>query len=211
MKSPKDVRIAGKKTVEDWDTCRATLDGSDDPESWKTAYNDFFKARLQSRYFGPIGGLQESGDLAGEGFSIAAIQCSLIEFLGSTIEGKSYRYRQDGDPPLAQFEYSGSKKMFVRFLMTATPFRDVFDETLALDFYEGVRCGLLHEARTKKGWRVKAGTRAGPILDAKAKIVYRDGMQRAFEEFVDWYGKTLPTDKALQNAFLRKFDGLCMD
>ncbi|MDR7222264.1 hypothetical protein N7E70_008615 [Aminobacter sp. NyZ550] len=211
MKSPKDVRIAGKKTVGDWDTCRAKLDGSGDPESWKAAYKDFFKARLQSRYFGPIGALQESRELAGEGFSIAAIQCSLIEFFGATIEGKSYRFRRKGDPALGTDEYSDSKDMFVRFLTTTTPFSKVFDKSLALDFYEGVRCGLLHEARTKKGWRIKAGTRAGPILDVKAKIVYRDGMQRAFEEFVDWYGKTLSTDKALQRAFLRKFDGLCMD
>lgn len=211
MNSPKDVQIAGKKTVGDWGICRSKIDGSVDPESWKTAYEYFFKARLQSRYFGPIGILQKSRDLAGEGFSIAAIQCSLIEFLGSIVEGKSYRFRRRGDPAPGPDEYSDSKDMFVRFLSTAIPFNKVFDKSLALDFYEGVRCGLLHEARPKKGWRIKAGTRAGPILDAAAKVVYRDGMQRAFDEFAEWYGSALLTDKALQEAFIRKFDSLCMD
>jgi hypothetical protein len=41
------------------------------------------------------------------------------------------------------------------------------------------------------------------------KIVYRNGMQRAFEELVNWYGKTLPSDKALQEGFVPKFDALC--
>src|SRR5205807_1596195 len=36
------------------------------------------------------------------------------------------------------------------FLTSRQPFVRDFDEPTAGDFYEGVACGLLHEARTKK-------------------------------------------------------------
>lgn len=49
------------------------------------------------------------------------------------------------------------------------------------------------------------------MIDAKAKIIYRDDLQRAFVEFADWYGVALPGRKDLQDAFLRKFDSLCED
>ena len=101
--------------------------------------------------------------------------------------------------------------MFVRFLTTADPFKREFNPVLAQDFYEGVRCGLLHEARTKKGWRILAGDGKGASIDGSARIVYRDNLQRAFHEFVDWYGTVLPEDRLLQKAFLRKFDSLCKD
>jgi hypothetical protein len=52
--------------------------------------------------------LQQNDSQREEGFSIVAVQCSLIEFLESTIQGKSYRYRRDGDPQLGQYEYSNS-------------------------------------------------------------------------------------------------------
>jgi hypothetical protein len=49
------------------------------------------------------------------------------------------------------------------------------------------------------------------MVDANAKIIWRDDFQRSLEEFVDWYGSTLPKDALLQQAFIRKFDGLCDD
>jgi hypothetical protein len=47
--------------------------------------------------------------------------------------------------------------LIISFLMTRTPFKEDFKtENMARDFYEGVRCGLLHEARTKNGWTIWA-------------------------------------------------------
>ena len=60
------------------------------------------------------------------------------------------------------------------------PFKDEFNEDQARDFYISVRCGLLHEARTKNGWTIwaKHGSR---IIDATGaqKILYRDDFQKA--------------------------------
>ena len=147
--------------------------------------------------------------MRGEGFSIVAIQCSLIEFLESTIQGKSYRYVRKGDPPLGQHEYSNSGNIFESFLVNRTPFNGEFTPQLAHDFYVSVRCGVLHEARTKNGWTILAKSKTGQVVDANLKIVYRDNFQSSLLDFVEWYKRELPSRRDLQEAFLRKFNSLC--
>jgi hypothetical protein len=49
------------------------------------------------------------------------------------------------------------------------------------------------------------------MIDARAKIVWRDDLQRGIERFLDWYGAALAKDAALQDAFIRKLDSLCED
>ena len=108
-------------------------------------------------------------------------------------------------------EYSSSSDIFVSFLLNRTPFDNDFkDEQTARDFYEGLRCGLLHEARTKNGWTIWAKDSAPRTIDASSKIVYRDNFQHALLAFVDWFKGALLVDRALQDAFLRKFDSLCV-
>jgi hypothetical protein len=178
---------------------------------WGKAFEDYFHTRLSLRYLGPIKVLQENGSFQGEGFSIAAIQCSLIEFLESTVQGKSYRFLRKGDPQLGPHEYSSSSDIFVSFLLKRLPFSNDFTtDATARDFYEGVRCGLLHEARTKNGWTIWAKSHAYRTADANQKIMYRDDFQAGLLTFVEWYKDALYTDGALQEAFLRKFDSLCV-
>jgi hypothetical protein len=210
MKLPDDTRIADQKTVADWTSMRGGLTASPDPAAWTEAFRDFFKARLGTRYFQPIQTLESMGQNTGEGFAIVALHCSLIEFLASTLEGKTYKYRKSGDPPLGPFEYSNSSDMFVKFLEDNDPFRGMFSSTgTARDFYSSVRCGLLHEARTKGRWRIRVGKSATQAIDAGNKVIYRNLMRSAFDEFVNRYGQELSTDVGLQQAFIRKFDSLC--
>jgi hypothetical protein len=210
MKTIGDIYIAGSKTTDDWKAFRPSLTPAGDPEVWQTAFAEYFHTRLAARYLDPIKVLQDNGTFQGEGFSIAAIQCSLIEFLESTVQGKSYRLLRGG-PPLGPHEYSRSGDMFESFLVNREPFNTTFDAATAHDFYEGVRCGLLHEARTKNGWVIwaKHGSR---IIDANGaqKILYRDNFQKALLDFVTWYRSALTSDSAIQEAFVRKFDSLCV-
>ena len=151
-----DTKIAGKRTVNDWLKFRKTLMPGGDPKLWETAFRTYFEVRLSTRYLKPIESLQASQALNGEGFSILAIHCSMIEFLESTLQGKTYRFRRKSDSKLQKHEYFESGKMFSEFLSKRQPFCGTFDKALADDFYAGVRCALLHEARTKGGWIVKA-------------------------------------------------------
>lgn len=200
--------IAGKRTATHWRQFRTILTNSADAAAWEKAFSDYFHARVSSRYLDPIRLLQQKRTLIGEGFSILAIQCTLVEFFESTIEGKNYRFRRKRDPQLGPYEYMDSGNLFTRFLVTAHPFHKTFDTVLARDFYQNVRCALLHEARTKNGWTVLAKPRGHGLIDAQNKIVYRDNFQAALEEFISWYGAALPRDRNLQEAFIRKFDSL---
>jgi len=148
----------------------------------------------------------------GEGFAIAAIQCSLIEFLESTLQGKNYRYVKAGDPPIdPQFEYSGSRQMFVDFLLNRAPFSKEFTSPVAHDFYESVRCGLVHEARTKGDWLIRAKAPAGTrrCIDPARKLLYRDNFHDALLTFIGNYEADLLNSNTVQDAFIRKYDALC--
>lgn len=206
-----DTHIAGRLTTDDWKVFRAELIPGGDKSAWERAFQDYFHTRLSFRYLDPIKVLQENGTFQGEGFSIAAIQCSIVEFLESTVQGKSYRFLRRGDPPLGPHEYSSSSDIFISFLLNRAPFdKDFKDEPTARDFYEGVRCGLLHEARTKNGWTIWAKNSNGQTADTNQKVMYRDNFQTGLLTFVDWYKRLLPTEQPLQEAFLRKFDSLCV-
>jgi hypothetical protein len=213
MNSIEDMQIAGRNTVRDWKLMRARLDGSNDEGVWNEAFEDFFRQRLDSRYFSPIRTLERLSSYDGEGFAIVTLQCSLIEFLASTLEGKTYRHRpRKNDPPLGKYEYSESGTMFTGFLVKQLPFGAYFqDAAQAEDFYRSVRCGLLHEARTKNGWRIRTDRHAKGAIDTNARIVYRHKMREAFDAFTHWYGEQLRTAQDLQAAFIRKFDSLCAD
>ena|ERR1035438_2951270 len=201
--------IAGTKTPEDWKSLRPRLEAGNDRGAWETAFADFYLARLNFRYFDPIKLLQNYGTFQGEGFSIVAIQCSLVEFLETTIQGISYRYLRRGET-LGPYEYSKSGDVFISFLTQREPFRQNFDTATATAFYEHVRCGLLHEARTKDGWKIWARSPDAKPIDANTKTVFRDDLQTAFDTFLQIYRNDLLDRAELQAAFIRKFNSLCV-
>jgi hypothetical protein len=200
--------VAGGKTDVDWVNFRPSLVACADASVWKSAFEDFFHPRLTLRYLEPIKLLQDKGTSHGEGFSITAIQCTLVEFLESTRTGQNYQYLEKGHK-LGPNEYSSSQRIFVNFLINREPFLNTFDEASAVDFYAGVRCGLLHEAQTKNGWKIRAKGPDDIVADIKERIFYRDNFQSALLEYVELYKGDLLLDAALQSAFIRKFDNLC--
>lgn len=200
--------IAGWKTQEDWFLLRQRLIDKVSEEEWQEAFDDYFFKRLNLRYLNPIKVLQKYGTFSGEGFSILVILCTLIEFLESTVEGIKYRFLKPGEK-LGQFEYSQSRKLFVNFLCNREPFNKEFNSILAMEFYKNIRCGLLHEAQTKNGWRVWAKNTEGKIIDKDQKLVYRDNFMEAINSFINIYRIELNSNKKFQEAFIRKFDSLC--
>lgn len=203
-----ELHIAGWNTANGWRQLRAKLAPGGNSHLWENAFREYFRKRLETRYLNPIRTLREHDTYEGEGFSIVAIQCTLIEFLESTVRGTNYRYLRRGEV-LGPHEYSVSSELFVAFLSTREPFLRTFTEAAALDFYYGVRCGLLHEARTKNDWTIWGKSPHGQVADTERHIVYRDNMQDALLEFINNFGSSLTNDRTLQEAFIRKFDKLC--
>ena len=203
-----DPLIAGDNRASDWRAFREKLADEPSPELWRTAFTDYLSARLESRYFEPIKRLENDRKLSGEGFSIMVILCSLVEFLQSTEEGLTYVHGKEPGPD--KFEYRSSQKVFKKFLQEQKPFSNVFTSSdLAHDFYASVRCGLMHEAQTKNGWRVRWALRRELFADTVGKIVYWNHFRDAVLEYLADYATRLPNDRGLQEAFIRKFDGLC--
>lgn len=175
------------------------------PQSSGETYEEFLEERLYARYLNPIDLLK--GQTNGEGFAIVSIQCAHIEFLAALKVGKNYRFPQNGQQ-LSEHEYSRSKDLFCGFLSSSEPFKAWFDSAdVAVDFYASVRCGLLHEARTKDGWRIKA---SGDVaIDYDNKVVYRNQLNGTITDYLSLYKEKLKSDAELQAAFIRKFNHLC--
>ena len=201
-----DSFIAEKAPV-DWYAMRERL-RKNDAGVWREAFSDYFETRINLRYLSPIKVLQGTGTLQGESFSIVSILCCLIEFLESTARDSNYRYLNLGET-LQAHEYLKSQNLIVEFLQIREPFSATFDATSAQDFYVGVRCGLLHEARTTNGWRILEEGPNGILADVANRILYRNNFQEALLEY-KVYGKTLEDDQQLQQGFIRKFDHLCV-
>lgn len=214
MKTASEAWITSTKTAADWQRERDDLVPGN-TAAWKAAVDEYFHRRVEERYLKPLRVLLQAYEKddeksRGEGFAILAVQCTLIEFLESTMQGKNYVYKRKTDPPLGQDEYSNSGDMFAAFLHRRAPFCDFFKTTtLADDFYKNVRCPLLHEARTKGKWRVWAGSSGSPIIDEKKKIVFRNAFFRGLQQFVKWYVGEVPSNPDLQAAFKKKFEAIC--
>ena len=200
--------IAGRKKPSDWFVFKRRLLEEGGEALWQEAFRDYFKERLNLRYLHPVKVLRENGTSSGEGFSIMAILCTLVEFLESTVEGLKYKFTRSTEK-LNQYEYSNSKDIFVNFLCKRTPLSQHFSDGLAREFYDCIRCGLLHEAQTKGGWKIWANNQNGILVDKENKIVYRDNFEKAIQEFINDYGSKLVKEKELQASFVRKFDSLC--
>lgn len=212
MQLPLTTLIAGKKTVSDWNAIKPSLADYNNRSLWTNTYFDFYITRLTDRYLNPIKAIKQDGGYTGEGFSIMAIICSLIEFLETTYQGTNYRYRRKDDPPLGQYEYGSSGQIFIDFLTNRNPFNEQFDRQNADDFYKNIRCGLLHEARTIGNWTIW-GNSGNIILIEKTTtetIIYRDDFFEALQQFINNYYKVeLLVSSDRKEAFIRKFDKLC--
>lgn len=177
------------------------------PKLWEKTFQEFLEKRLRTRYLDPICTLMKKGSKNGEGFLIVSVLCALIEFLAALEKGKKYKFgAKKGD--IGTHEYNSSSELFCDFLCDNPPFKEVFTcKKRAKDFYRDVRCGLLHEARTKKEWRINTSQKL--CINFDTKIIDRVRLKFDVENYIKRYGERLTKDKYLQEGFIRKFDHLC--
>jgi hypothetical protein len=139
--------------------------------------------------------------------------CSLIEFLESCEKGDNFHFIGRSNYALQPHEYSErqASSYFKNFLKTRTPFDTLIPSTLVDNFYKDVRCGLLHEARTKGGWYISTTPSSGILISQKdGKItLFRDRLIPSLETYFLDYRSRLLVNLSAQEAFIRKFDHLC--
>lgn len=178
--------------------------------------------RLKRKYFDPIQTIIDRKRLKGEGFTIVTVQCALIETFAAFREGKIFNHNKTVTSP--KYEYKESKKMFVSLLYSATVFQDnfwqlnnknkkSFDKPFsATDFYKCVRCGLMHEARTKGNWHITATPltkfvkteKRFLIMDGDKIKIYRTILHYRLLDYLEEYSSELRGD-TVYSENLRKF------
>jgi hypothetical protein len=198
------MKIAGNLTVKDWEDLSKKLDVDND-DLWGNAFN-FFEERIKTRYLNPINQILQMDLKTGEGFAVVNLQCSLIETIECFLYGWIYKHPnyfciKD------KSTFRGNQQIFESFFDNRSPFKELKIE--GCDFYKNVRCALLHETQTKKGWVVKKGNKK--IYDTK--IIYREAFQAGIEKVLEDYKDIIinKKDKDIRNYLKIKFDHICKE
>lgn len=207
------MKIAGKRTAKQWMALKLRLQSKPSQRLWDSAFRDFYLTRIDTRYLRPIASIQRDDTQSGEGFAIAALFCSLIEFLESCERGDNFHFIGRTKDKLLPNEYNErqASSYFKDFLKTRKPFDTLIPSALVDSFYQDVRCGLLHEARTKGTWFISTAASDGALVSASASqaTLFRNQLVPALKEYFVEYRKRLLCAPSTQQAFIRKFDHLC--
>lgn len=219
-----------KQEISDWKRIRVKLNQQYiyDPE-WEKAIS-LFNKRFKKKYFDPIQQLINKGKLKGEGFTILTVQCALIEALASMRTGEIFDYQKNKQSP--KYTYSRSQEMFTKFLHSASIFENNFwmadpihpgkrlkDKPFdATSFYKDVRCGLMHEARTKGSWIINAAPISYITQTEKVFIEQQNGknkiyrtilhyrLKRHLKDYIIELRESTPNGETLRRHFARKMD-----
>ena len=215
------------KEIDQWLALRDSLNNSYNySESWNSAVT-IFQNRILTKYFNAINNLIHPNIKEGEGFAIVTLQCALIEMFAAFKKGAIYNHGFTINSPA--YEYNNSSLLFVEFLTTAAIFEGIFHAKdkngnstntafSASGFYTQVRCGLMHEAKTKGDWHINATSNDNPSdrrfikQKPKGNVIYRTLLQYALEEYFGTYLSELRSPdiahNPLRRVFARKMDNL---
>ena len=210
-----DTFISAFKNVAQWKRIReqlviGTLWGNSKKSEWEVVF-ELLHTRIQTRFLNPIDWILEKRYDRGEGFSVVALQCILIEFLEAFYQGKIYTTSEEP----RKFEYNSSRQLFSDFLMNHEPFSKHFtSKANANGFFDNIRCGLLHEAATKETSKINNAPNHEMLVlfepdDPNNMRIYRENFYKAIKEFIDSYRIELLSNKELQINFIRKMDDIC--
>lgn len=212
-----------------WTTKRQGVRNSYDlSEEWNEII-ERFKARIEDFYFSPIDRVKDPNKLKGEGFTILTIQCALIEMFAAFKYGKIYKFNKNGNDP--NYTYKRADDCFIPFLHSEPIFENHFyrfdngnkldDQPFsATEFYNKVRCGLMHEARTKGEWVINAkksyqGDEVVFITRDTVtnrisidRTILNKQLKKYFHDYIFSISQNTPDSNNLRRLFARKLDHL---
>ena len=197
-------------------------------ENWNEVI-ERFKSRVEDFYIKPINWIKDPEKLKGEGFSILTIQCALIEMFAAFKLGKIHKYNKKNTDP--NYTYKNADDCLIPFLQSESLFENHFfvykdgvkivDQPFsASEFYNKVRCGLMHEARTKGEWVINA--KRNYIGDETIFIsmntthnkisidrtILKMQLQKYFDEYIQNLKQGSIIGNQLRRLFARKLDHL---
>ncbi len=187
------IRSSKTWTIKDW----KEIDFSHE-SGWQKAI-DIFEDRIRGRFLDVIDIFECRN---GAGFAVLALDCLLIETLQQFREGKA-------ETP------KGKSGEYFRLFLNETSFKDHFDNNLANQFYDQIRCGILHQAEVKKSSRVQTKVEI-PLIEQDGnhgitvnRRKFHEKLALVFQEYVNALRKNDPPDQPLRDNFRKKMDAIC--
>ena len=129
---------------------------------------DFIYHRLSHRYIVPLLHVPKEYK---SGFLMMASACLMVETMESFHKGK--KETRSGE----------TKKVFKDFFTREKQFFPGFAED-SDNFYTKIRCGILHQAETKGGYRIM---RKGPLFDVSTKQINANKFLKALKDCLKNY------------------------
>jgi hypothetical protein len=142
-------------------------------EGDKESIIELVRQRFKERFFEPFR-CNESK----HGFSMMAVSCLMIEALLSMQQGLN----KSTDAKRVNNSTKSGAELFGEFFASSkylTDFAQLSDQ-----FYQHIRCGILHQAETTGGWRIR---RSGNIVCDKSKIINATKFMKALESELEHY------------------------
>lgn len=183
MKDVKNYKLTANVTV---GQCKHWMGKKDDFSKDKMI--ELVHHRFYNRYL-------KHAKSADSGFLKMAIACLLIETIESFKQGLKNTKGK-------------SSKMFQDFFHSEKRHFPGFD-AIHKDFFDNVRCGILHQAETTNAWRILLD---GPLLDLSEKQINADqfvqGLEYSMTEYIDRLREHHFTNKLWKNT-LFKLEDIC--
>jgi hypothetical protein len=154
----------------------------------RNAIAAFVEARFAERYLDPLEVFPERKS----GFAIMAVTCLMIEALESFALGWADSRHK-------------SKRVFRSFFVRWDEFAAF--RPLANDFYIHIRCGILHQAETTDGWRIR---RDGSLIGDR--VINATKFAKVLRRVLSRYAsllRTEPWDSEIWTAFRKKMNHVC--
>jgi hypothetical protein len=172
----------------------ATLIARHADEDAKTQMTDFIYHRLHRRYIVPLSKVPVKYK---SGFLIMATACLLIETLQSFFDGTKETPKPNRD---------AFKEFFKR---ENANFPGLADDPVG--FYISIRCGILHQAETKNGYRLTREMNK-PLFDKSTKTInankFLESLDRCLERYIETLRLAKPTSVIWKNA-VQKLGFIC--
>lgn len=130
----------------------------------------FIFDRFEERYIKPFKKNKKKN-----GFSIMAVACLMIEALESFYQGFEDTKNKSKDCFKTFFEHCDELKEF---------------RGLEEDFYNHIRCGILHQAETRDGWKISR-KKEFPLLNEKIRTINATKFLNQLEKYLIDYSEKL--------------------
>jgi len=156
-----DVRLSSSVTIAEYHQREAKRD--------REGIADFILERFTERYIRPL----RVDPARKHGFCTMAICCLMIEALESFWQGWPDTERRSREAFRSFFQRCSKQGLAL----------GVFAQ-FADDFYTGVRCGILHQAETTNGWRIR---RKGSLYDSNTKTINTTKFHNELEKVLKAY------------------------